>query len=117
MSRFKRLQKENPTLYLLNEMANAVDFQREKEKQRISHVSKEDKEYIVDFIRDGRGMFYGFNGFGDLMGFYIRALSTKYQLAENRIGINGEVALFLSNPTEKSIFIQIKSSPGPSIEY
>jgi hypothetical protein len=111
------MRKDIPGLHLLNEMANDVDFLKQKEKQRISHIDKSDNEYTVDFIRDGRGMFYGFSGFGDLIGYYVLAMSTKYQLAENRIGINGEVALYLSNPSEKNIFIHIDSTLGPSKSY
>lgn len=98
-------------------MANAVDFHKQKEKQRISHVSKEAQEFTVDFVRDGRGLHFGFNGFGDLMGYYVRAASSNYLLAENRIGICGEVSLYISNPQEKSIHVIIDSTSEPSRRY
>ncbi len=109
-----KIRDEHPSLYLLNEMANSVNFHNHTEKQCIRHSDKNGNEYAVDFVRDGRGMHYGFNGFGDIFGYYIRATSTKYLLDENRIGINGEVALYLSNPTEKNIFIRIDPALGPN---
>ena len=108
-----RAYRENSILYLLNEMANAADFHSEKQKQRISHKDESHKEFFVDFIRDGRGLYFEFNGFGDLMGYYVKAISTRYQLAENRIGINNEVALYLSNPQEKTISILIEPCSMP----
>jgi hypothetical protein len=111
MASRKYLNKEDTALFLLNEMANSVNFHKQKEKQRVSHIDKGCKEFVVDFVRDGRGLYYIFSGFGDLMGHYVYATSTKYRLAENRIGHNGDVSLFLSNPDEKKIFVVINSQP------
>ncbi len=101
---------------LLNEMANSVDFYKQRCKQQILH-SKASEHCSVDFMRDGNTLFYGFNGFGDLMGFHIYARNGKYVLAENRIGIFDEVNLYLKNPLERHFRVIIREDPEPSDDY
>lgn len=97
---------------LLNEMANSVDFYRQKQKQKVLR-NVNNSEFSLDFFRDGNTLLYGFNGFGELMGFYVYVRSEKYILAENRIGIFDEVALYIKNPLEKDFEIIIREDPEP----
>jgi hypothetical protein len=97
-------------------MANSVDFYKQRCKQQILH-SKASEHCSVDFMRDGNTLLYGFNGFGDLMGFYVYVRSVKYILAENRIGIFDEVALYIKNPFEKDFQIIISKNPEPRDKY
>jgi hypothetical protein len=97
-------------------MANSVDFYKHKTKQQIL-CSKESIDYSVDFMRDGNTLFYGFNGFGDLMGLHIYARAGKYILAENRIGIFDEVNLYLRNPLERDFRVIIRETPEPRDNY
>lgn len=101
----------------MNEMANAVDFHVHNQKQCIQHCNKIGNEYRVDFIRDDHKIYYGFSGFGDIFGFYVRACSEKYLLGENRVGINGEVSVYLFNPLEEKIFVVVDSAYEPSSNY
>lgn len=103
-------------LTLLNAMANSVDFYKQKQKQQIFRTSGA-SGFSIDFFRDGNTLLYGFNGFGDLMGFYVYARSEKYFLAENRIGIFNEVSLYIKNPLEKDFEILIREDPEPSDKY
>ena len=103
-------------IQLLNEMANSVDFYSQRQKQQVLH-SKDNVAYSVDFMRDGNTLFYGFNGFGDLMGFHIYARNGKYVLAENRIGIFDEVNLYLKNPLERDFRVIIREDPEPRDNY
>jgi len=103
-------------IILLNEMANSVDFYRQKQKQKIFRTTGA-SEFSIDFFRDGNTLLYGFNGFGDLMGVYVYLRSEKYILAENRIGIFDEVALYIKNPLEKDFQIVISKNPEPRDKY
>ena len=103
-------------IILLNEMANSVDFYSQKQKQQIFHTAGA-SEFSIDFFRDGNTLLYGFNGFGDLMGFYVYVRSEKYILAENRIGIFDEVALYIKNSLEKDFQIIISKNPEPRDKY
>ena len=109
--------RDNYNLKLMTEMANSVDFHKENQKQSISHIDKTGDEYTVNFLREGRGIYYDFNGFGDIFGYYVRASTARYLLDENRIGINGEVALYLSNPNEKYIFVTVDPTSELSNRY
>ena len=51
------------------------------------------------------------------MGFYVYVRSEKYILAENRIGIFDEVALYIKNPLEKDFQIIISKNPEPRDKY
>jgi len=101
---------------LLNDMCNSLNLDRENSKQIVEY-RENSNEYKVEFVRDGRALMFGFYGFGDLMGYYARATSAKYTLAENRIGADDHVTLYLSNPEEKYIRIFINSDIEPSKHY
>ena len=101
---------------LLNEMANSVDFYKQNQKQQILRVHNQ-SEYSVGFIRDGKSLLFSFDGFGDLMGYYVYARSDKHILAENRIGIYDDVSLYIMHFLSKDFRIVVREDPEPRDNY
>lgn len=109
------LNKATPEIQLLNEMANSIVC-RKALREKIEHVQN-GNNYIVELLKNDTTLIFAFYGFGDLMGYYIRAISSKIVISEGRIGINDEAVLYVPNSQNKNIQVVISPNVEPSSYY